>query len=183
MPDDSGYVLGSVPIPMSMDDKATAPWMRHYGTVYRFVRRASRLACEDAEDLTQEVFEAAVAALGEARLAADSQPLAWLYTVARRRLADRLRAARVASVPLDREFAAIEGNEHAYGPSIATALTEAVNSLHEDQRRVNVQKLFEGRSFAEIAQVVGANEEACRMRFSRGLGHVRRALSEKGVRP
>lgn len=167
---------------MLMDEKATTPWLRHYGSVYSFVRRRG-YSREDAEDLTQEVFEAAVAALGEARLGADSEPLAWLYTVARRRLVDRLRASPPASVPLDGEPQSADGAERVFGPAVARALVDAVKSLDEHQRRVIVLKLFEGRPFAEIADVVGASEEACRMRFSRGLAQVRRTLTEKGVQP
>jgi DNA-directed RNA polymerase specialized sigma24 family protein len=44
-------------------------------------------------------------------------------------------------------------------------------------------KVFEGRSFAEIAVEVGATEEACRMRFSRGLASLRRQLERRGVTP
>jgi RNA polymerase sigma-70 factor (ECF subfamily) len=165
---------------MAVDEHATAPWRRQYGSVYRFVRRrtASR---QDAEDVTQEVFEAAVAALGQARLKAEAPPLAWLYTVARRRLVDRLRAARPAGAALDLE--AQVGGEHAYGPALVSALVDGLRSLDEGQRRVIVLKLLEGRSFAEIAAEVGASEEACRMRFSRGLARLRRYLAEKGVTP
>jgi RNA polymerase sigma-70 factor (ECF subfamily) len=166
---------------MVMDDHAAASWGRRYGSVYRFVRRRA-VSREEAEDVTQEVFEAAVAALGQARL--DAEPnLAWLYTVARRRLVDRLRAARPATVPLDPEMEIGGRDERTYGPAITRALLDALRSLDEGKRRVIVLKLFEGRPFAEIAREVGASEEACRMRFSRGLAELRRLLAEKGVTP
>lgn len=60
---------------MVMNDQTAAPWARRYGSVYRFVRRRA-VSREEAEDVTQEVFEAAVAALGQARLKAEpSEPL------------------------------------------------------------------------------------------------------------
>jgi RNA polymerase sigma-70 factor (ECF subfamily) len=163
-----------------MDDRVTAPWLREYGSVYRFVRRRSA-SREDAEDVTQEVFVAAAAALARSRLDAEAPPLAWLYTVARRRLVDRLRAAPPESAALDPGALADEG--HAYGPTLLEALVDGVRSLDEGQRRVVVMKVFEGRSFAEIAAEVGASEEACRMRFSRGLARLRSLLIEKGVTP
>ena len=166
---------------MVMNDQTAAPWARRYGSVYRFVRRRA-VSREEAEDVTQEVFEAAVAALGQARVAAEPS-LAWLYTVARRRLVDRLRAARPVLVPLDAESNIGASDDRAYGPAITQALLEALRSLDEGKRRVIVLKLFEGRSFAEIAREVGASEEACRMRFSRGLAELRRLLAEKGVTP
>lgn len=164
-----------------MDDQAAATWRRHYGSVYRFVRRRSS-SREDAEDVTQEVFAAAAAALAHARLGAEP-PLAWLYTVARRRLVDRLRMPLAEQMPLDEEAFADRSDERAYGPAIVRALVEGLGTLEDRQRRVVVLKLFEGRSFAEIAREVGASEEACRMRFSRGLEGLRRQLEEKGVSP
>jgi RNA polymerase sigma-70 factor (ECF subfamily) len=158
------------------------PWRRQYGSVYRFVRRRAS-SREEAEDLTQEVFEAAISALGQARLEAQAPPLAWLYTVARRRLIDRLRSATHPRVALDPEELSAAGHERLYGPSIVSALVEALGSVDEAQRRVVVMKVFEGRSFAEIAAEVGASEEACRMRLSRGLAALRRQLEQKGVTP
>lgn len=164
-----------------MDEHAAASLRRHYGTVYRFVRRRAG-SREDAEDVTQEVFEAAIAALGQARLDVDAAPLAWLYTVARHRLIDRLRVRRDPSARDPDALPATDG-EHAYGPAIVEALVEGLQDLSEPQRRVVLLKVFEGRRFAEIATEVGASEEACRMRFSRGLASLRRHLREKGVEP
>jgi DNA-directed RNA polymerase specialized sigma24 family protein len=44
-------------------------------------------------------------------------------------------------------------------------------------------KLLEGRTFAEIAALVGASEPACKMRFARGLEAVRAQLREQGFEP
>jgi RNA polymerase sigma-70 factor (ECF subfamily) len=166
---------------MVMDEHAAASLRRQYGSVYRFVRRRGATR-EDAEDLTQEVFEEAIAALGQARLGADGAPLAWLYTVARHRLIDRLRTRPGRSAQLDPDGLPAAA-DHAYGPGIVHALLEGLHGLSEAQRRVVVLKVFEGRPFAEIAADVGASEEACRMRFSRGLAALRRHLLEKGVGP
>jgi RNA polymerase sigma-70 factor (ECF subfamily) len=167
---------------MAMDEKATASWRREYGSVYRYIRRrtASR---EDAEDVTQEVFVAAIRALGEARLEAEGPHLAWLYTVARRRLTDRLRRGSEASGLFDPESAVSNPDGRSYGPAIVQALLEGLRSMNEAQRRIVVLKVFEGRSFAEIAAEVGATEEACRMRLSRGLSALRQHLEKKGVTP
>jgi RNA polymerase sigma factor (sigma-70 family) len=173
---------------MAMDDQVAVSLRRHYGNVYRFVRRRTS-SREDAEDITQEVFTAAIAALGEARIDAETPPLAWLYTVARRRLIDRLRAPSLPNASVDAEALVNaevlvgDTGERLYGPAIVGALLDALRSLDEAQRQVVVLKVFEGRSFAEIAAKVGASEDACRMRFSRGLAHLRRQLTRKGVTP
>ena len=164
-----------------MDDHAAAAWRRQYGTVYLFVRRRSG-SREEAEDVTQEVFAAAVVALGRARVEAEAPPLAWLYTVARRRLIDRLRTATPATVQLDEETVPDE-TERAYGPSIVRVLVEGLQELDEPQRRVVVLKVFQGRSFAEIGAELGVSEEACRKRFSRGLSVLRSHLAKEGVVP
>lgn len=165
-----------------MNEHPAEPWRRQYGSVYRYVRRraASR---QDAEDLTQDVFEDAIEALGQARLDAQAPPLAWLYTVARRRLIDRLRSPAHARIAVDPADLSAADQERSYGPSIVDALVDALGSLDEAQRRIVVMKLLEGRSFAEIAAEVGATEEACRMRLSRGLAALRHQLEMKGVTP
>lgn len=157
-------------------------WADRYATIYRFVRRRTSSA-EDAEDVTQDVFAAAAAALAEARLNAASPPLAWLYTVARRRLIDRTRILTPIPAEDSAEAAARSDDEARYGLSLAQAILNGLRELNEKDRQVIVMKLFEGRAFAEIAAVVGAREEACRMRFSRGLDALRERLEQKGVTP
>jgi RNA polymerase sigma-70 factor (ECF subfamily) len=167
---------------MAMNEHPVEPWRRQYGSVYRFVRRRAS-SREEAEDLTQEVFEAAVSALSQARLDAEAPPLAWLYTVARRRLIDRFKAPVRVGATLDPDDIGGVNDERSYGPSIVNALLDGLRSLDDAQRRVVVMKVLEGRSFAEIAVEVGATEEACRMRLSRGLANLRRQLERKGVTP
>ena len=158
-----------------------ADWEGRYEAIYRFVRRRTS-SREEAEDLTQETFAAAVKALDEARSTEEAPPLAWLYTVARRRLIDRLRRERRHSLAAESVIPG-SSDERLYGPSIVRALQEGLHELDEQQRQAVVLKLFEGRPFAEIAAIVGASEEACRARFSRGLAALRTYLTEKGVTP
>jgi RNA polymerase sigma-70 factor, ECF subfamily len=158
-------------------------WTGRYGVIYRFVRQrtASR---EDAEDITQDVFAAAATALTDARLSSNTPPLAWLYTVARRRLIDRLRTGSSQRAVAEWDPADLAGPEEAdYGQPLARTLLAALRQLDRPQREVVVMKLFEGRRFAEIAATTATSEEACRMRFSRGLKELRRSLEEKGVTP
>ena len=162
-----------------MNDFATSTARRHYDSVYRFVRRRAA-STQDAEDLTQEVFEAAVAALDSERLTEEPE-LAWLYTVAQRRLIRSWRR-RLDTQPFE-EVDAPPMDRDEYGPRIVEGVMAALKSLPETQRQVVVQKLFEGRSFAEIAARLGVTEETCRQRLSRGLAHLREELISKGVTP
>jgi len=163
-------------------DLAERAFRRDYRHVYRYVRRRSANA-EEAEDLTQTVFADAVAAAE--RLRAGSSPLlAWLYTVAKRRLADearRLERRPEQVVPLDARGPA--ASEARYGEEVARALRSGLARMPHDQRRVVVWRLLEGRPFAEIAGRLGTSEEACRMRFVRGLRALREEFEREGATP
>jgi RNA polymerase sigma-70 factor (ECF subfamily) len=152
-----------------------------YGEVLRFVRR--RTANEaDAQEITQAVFAEAAA-----RLATESRhatpPLAWLYTVAQRRLIDEARRRASRGTPLQLHDDSSEAREEPYGGEVARALRQAVAALPKGQRHVVVARLVEGRSFAEIAAGIGITEAACKMRFRRGLASVRSTFEGEGIEP
>jgi RNA polymerase sigma factor (sigma-70 family) len=175
--------LGANPRKEAVEDPAASAFRRHYAQVLAYLRRRTATP-EQAEDLAQAVFADAAERLQEA--GPSSPPvLAWLYTVARRRLADAAR--RAGSTP--RTIASVEAlraqpaSETTYGPALAHALRESIERLPEGQRRVVVLKLLEGRSFAEIAHDVGASEAACKMRFARGLEALRDDLARMGIEP
>jgi RNA polymerase sigma-70 factor (ECF subfamily) len=155
---------------------------RHYAQVFRYLRR--RLPSDhDAEELTQLVFADAARGLDSFKPGA-TPVLAWLYTVAGRRLADRARSiARqepLAELDHDRLHMVAETE---YGSNVADALRAALEQLPEAQRQVVVLKLLQGLPFAEIAVEVGATEAACKMRFARGLEAVRDQLQREGIEP
>lgn len=167
-----------------MDDPRESAFRRHYVQIYRYVRRRSATH-EDAEDLAQLVFADAAARLRQ--LEQGGPPvLAWLYTVARRRLID---AARQAGRGPEGLATLDEARAHAvepaleYGERLAGVIAAALAQLPDGQRQVVVSKLLEGRSFAEIAARQGLTEAAAKMRFSRGLEAVRTELSQRGVEP
>lgn len=161
-----------------MDEGAATDLRGQYRDVYRYVRRRSRSAAE-AEDVTQEVFADLARAL-ERHKPGSPPTLAWLYTVAQRRLVDAARcAARRHEVPL----ALAETPASEYGASVARTLERGLAALPERQRRVVAAKLLRGQSFAEIAAATGSTEGACRMRFLRGLEQLRDLLEEEGIVP
>jgi RNA polymerase sigma-70 factor (ECF subfamily) len=160
-----------------VNDVADQAFRRHYAQIYRYVRRRTRNH-HSAEELTQQVFADAAASLR-----ADGPPvLAWLYTVARRRLIDLARRRSREPLALTTCAEPVQP-EPAYEPAIVEVLVEALRLLPHPQRRVVVEKVFEGRTFAEIAARLGINEDAARMRFSRGLARLRTELERKGVAP
>lgn len=160
-----------------MGNLAEQAFRRHYDDVYRFVRRRTA-STADAEDIAAEVF--ADAAKGLDGLELDAKPmLAWLFTVARRRLADEARRRSRSPVVVDED---VEGARE-YGPEIADTLRRAIASLPETQRTVLVLKLVEGRRFGEIARRLDITEAACKMRLSRAVETMREELEREGVAP
>ena len=163
-----------------MDGPIAAELETRYSEVFRFVRRHA-VSAGEAEEITQSVFAQAAARLDSAK-SGSPPPLAWLYTVAQRRLIDAARRRnRIATLPL-RE-ASEEAIEPEYGTEVAVALRKALASLSSAQREVVILRLVEGRRFAEIADRVGATEAACKMRFLRGLASVREVFEKEGIEP
>jgi RNA polymerase sigma-70 factor (ECF subfamily) len=163
-----------------MDEFAISSYRRHYDSVYRFIRRRAA-SSQEAEDLTQDVFEAALAAFADQRLVGEPS-LPWLYTVAERRLIGAWRRS-LKTESLDPDSAAASHRAESYGSRVSETLLVGLRGLPKGQREVVVLKLFQGRAFAEIALRLGISEEACRMRLSRGLATLRDHLEAEGVEP
>jgi RNA polymerase sigma-70 factor (ECF subfamily) len=154
----------------------------YYGRIFRYVR--SRTASDaEAEDIAQSVFADAAARLDSS--AQSSAPvLAWLYTVAQRRLIDAARQRARSEPPTPLELVGdLPLPEPSYGTEVAEALKQAIAALSRSQRHVVVARLLEGRSFAEIAVLTESTEAACKMRFSRSLVVIRTRLEQEGVMP
>jgi len=156
---------------------------RHYDRIYRYLRRRTD-DDHEAEELAQMVFVEAAARLDDFKPGA-TPVLAWLYTVAQRRLADRARTAarrRETLSGLDGgRLAAVE--DLGYGVDVARAIGDALGRLPQKQQQVAVMKLLEQRSWAEIAGRVGATEAACKMRFARALEALQDDLGGQGITP
>jgi RNA polymerase sigma factor (sigma-70 family) len=161
---------------VSVTDVVERAFRRHYGTVYRYVRRRSR-SHELAEDLTQEVFAAAAAALPSEN-SGDPPLLAWLYTVAQRRFADEARRRRD-----ERPVALASEPTLEYTPPIAEAISAALRRLQPEQQRVLALKLLRGLRFTEVGIELGVTEAAAKMRFVRALSALRKELEKEGVGP
>jgi RNA polymerase sigma factor (sigma-70 family) len=159
-----------------VSDVAEQAFRRHYGQVYRYLRRRTG-DHHRAEDLAQRVFVDAVVSLRET----ESPSLAWLYTVAQRRFADELRRNAVGQRLGVLQPVASQDAE--YGPDVAAALRAAIARLPEGQREVLVLKLLRGARFAEIGAKLDLTPEAAKMRFMRALEALRDDLELEGVGP
>jgi RNA polymerase sigma-70 factor (ECF subfamily) len=158
---------------------AELAFRRHHAQIYRYLRRKTGDA-DRAEDLAQEVFADAAAALrnGDWRPAS---MLAWLHTIAQRRFADEARRRRhpASGVPLDDVLDEVPAPE--YGDELSRALVDALWRLPPGQREIVVMKLLRGASFSDIASALGVTEAAAKMRLQRALAALRRDLERQGI--
>jgi len=150
-------------------------YQMHFDRVYACIAR--RVATRpDAEDLTAEVFQQALANLG--RFEWRGVPFAaWLYRIAANAVIDHHhRLARIearTSEPGD----SAPGDEHAGAERLA-ALYRAVRELPADQRRVVEMRFAEERRIAEIARVLGRSEGAVKQLQFRALETLRARLGQ-----
>jgi RNA polymerase sigma-70 factor, ECF subfamily len=125
-------------------------YRRHRRAVYGFVLRDVRDP-DEAEDVTQVAFLNAFRAIQ--RGDEPERPRAWLLAIARNivRRRARLRASRPREVELDPQIAfALDDVEGSTAEDICAAL----RGLPESQRRAILLREIQGRSYAEIGQVL-----------------------------
>jgi len=160
---------------------AEAAFRRHHAQIYRYLRRKTGDA-DRAEDLAQEVFADAAAALAKGNWRPASM-LAWLYAIAQRRFADEARRRRHSSngVPLDDVVDEVPAAD--YGPDLGGALRDAISRLSPSQQRIICMKLLRGSSFCDIATAMHVSEAAAKMRFHRALTCLRADLEQQGIAP
>jgi len=141
-----------------------------------------------AADLTAETFAAALR--GVRRYRRRQEPAgAWLYAIARNKLADAARRGAVADrarrrlgmepVPLtDADLERVESLVDTAAAG-ASALTERLQALPPAQREAIVAHVLDERDYPEIARELRCSEAVVRKRVSRGLATLRAQLEEQ----
>jgi RNA polymerase sigma factor (sigma-70 family) len=152
----------------------------HAPAIFRYLL-AKTGSVDRAEDLTQDVFLAALTAAPRLQLGQGTL-LPWLYVVAARRHADdRRRSHREARcVSLD-EATSVPAPEPEYDARAIALVTDGIRALPPTQRRICLMRLFQGRPYAEIEEEIAATAPACRMHLARGLRKLRLALEAAGL--
>jgi RNA polymerase sigma-70 factor, ECF subfamily len=146
----------------------------YFDRVYAFIARRvpGRL---DAQDLTSEVFQQALANLG--RYEWRGVPFAaWLYRIAANAVADHhARSARARTVPSPEDAGRPEEFRDAERRG---SLYRAVRALPDDQRQVIVLRFAEEKTTAEIAATLGRSEGAVKQLQFRAIKALRQRLDE-----
>ena len=134
---------------------------------------------EAAADLTAETFACAIA--GQRRYRAGGAPaIAWLYTIAARRLVDYQRRGAVQqrmrrSLALQRP--ALNGEDVALIRLLAEdAVGALLAELPAEQREAVAAHVVDDRGYAELADSLHTSQAVVRQRVSRGLSTLRRHL-------
>lgn len=142
---------------------------------------------EDAEDIAQDTFIRAFAALREKRVEGSFK--SWLYTIARNRSYDLLRSRRQHIISLDSDElsgpAALPHTEPAVSVERRAELAwlvTALGDLPERQRDALLLKEMGGLSHARIANELGTTVSATKKLIGRGRDQIDRAAEESGYR-
>jgi RNA polymerase sigma-70 factor, ECF subfamily len=146
-------------------------YRRHAAPVYRYVYAVLGNHA-DAEDVTQQTFMNAFRAIAQGTKPRKAEN--WLLTIAHNELRRHFRKThgRALEVELDERIAhpAPERSDPSLGD-----LLRALQHLPAAQRAALVMREFEGRSYAEIAEIMGVTQDALEGLIFRG----RRALAEQ----
>lgn len=159
--------------------RAAGLLVEHYADDVFAVCRAMLRDRTLAEDLAQETFTRAIAALATFR--GESSPRTWLLSIARNGCLDVLRSRRAS--PVD-DFDHEPDAHLADAPAAIDLLVRrddverALAPLSETERALVVLHYGHGVGYAELADSFQLREGALRMRMSRAVDKMRSALAQ-----
>lgn len=149
---------------------------RIYGYIYARTGNS-----QDAEDLTSQTFLAAFENLSRLHDATHSG--AWLFGIARNKIADHYRRSQVND-PLDEEFSAsqaVDPLEALLTTEKMVALRSALRSLSEEERELLRLRCIAALPFAEIGVLLRRNEQAVKKAYYRLKDRLQVHLEDQDV--
>lgn len=145
----------------------------YFDKIYRFVYYKT-FSAEVAEDITSDVFHKALQKI-QSFDAEKGTFSAWVYRIARNSVIDYYRTKQTV-VPLEDVFdVGVDERTPESLDALAalTKVTEYLETLSAKQREIITLRIWEERSYKEIAEIVGGSEDSVKMAFSRGIRELR----------
>ncbi|HTY98122.1 MAG TPA: RNA polymerase sigma factor [Solirubrobacteraceae bacterium] len=156
-------------------------FLRHTDAVVAFLRR--RLARSDhAAELAAETFAAALLSVHRGNATSVENGAAWVTGIARNKLIDSYRSARVANgarAKLGSARLAVDDEELERIDRLADGglpASQALERLTGDEREAIVQRIVHEHDYEQIAFDAGESETTVRKRVSRGLTRLREQM-------
>lgn len=146
---------------------------RYLDKIYRFIYYKT-FAREVAEDITSEVFHKALRNATSFNSAKGGFST-WLYQIARNAVIDHYRTAK-RDIPLEDTFdvGVDERTPEALDAiSDLGRVTDYLKTLTATQREIIMLRVWEEKSYREIAELVGGTEGSVKMTFSRSIRELR----------
>ena len=163
------------------DRAAFAQLFERYSSRLRQLFVRAGLRGDDANDLVQQSFLHLHRARADFRPGSALRP--WLYTIALNLRRQHLRRlGRKPEHALDEAEVGAGGRDHEPGDLLhGRHVRAALAALPDSQREVIMLHWFEGLTFREVAEVVGATPTAVKVRAHRGYAKLRSHLEALGV--
>jgi RNA polymerase sigma-70 factor, ECF subfamily len=165
------------------DRKAYAKLVDHYWErLFRWLLNLTRDR-HRAEDLAQETFMKALAALGSFR--AGSNFRAWLFRIGHNNFVNLKRTEKRTRVPLLDDTAApqVGTTEGIQDREALTAVAEALEKIGEDFRVALQLHVQEGMPYKEVAKVINTTEETARWRVFKARQKLLKLLPAELIPP
>lgn len=126
---------------------------------------------ETAEDLTSQVFIKALKALPNFQLNNKASFAAWIFSIARNTVTDHYRVKKeFRNIDDIWDLAGDEDVERDFEFKEKSQIIEKyLKSLKVEQREIIILRVFQEMSYKEIAEIIGKNEAACKVAFSRAI--------------
>lgn len=146
---------------------------RYLDKIYRFIYYKT-FHREVAEDLTSEVFMRALEKIETVDPDRGSFST-WLYQIARNRVIDHYRTNRTHEDVDDLFDLGVDERTPETLDAIRQldAVTEYLSTLSGKQREIIILRVWEEKSYKEIAEIVGGTEDSVKMNFSRSIRTLR----------
>jgi RNA polymerase sigma-70 factor, ECF subfamily len=178
-PEDDSTLVGEV---IRGDANAFgALYDRYLDKIYRFVYYKT-FSKETAEDITSDVFHKAFEKI-HSYDAAKGTFSAWIYRIARNAVIDYYRTQK-KTVPIEDVFDLGEEDRttHEHDTLLTMKKVSAfLETLGPRQREIITLRIWEERSYREIADITGGTEDGAKMMFSRAMKELREKCGPLGL--